>query len=1257
MTEPRSKKRRGWLLIVGVLIAAVVLLFALLPSVLSSQWGKGRVLGMAAPHIPGEVQVDSWSLSWFGSQRLDGIHYTDQDGALQASVSEVSVAKGLFSFVLDRGNLGTVTVTRPDIQIRLPEPPPQEDGAEPTPAPDGGPAGPVEPPTAEGQTPPAPGSLSLPPISGRLLVEDGIVSVFKSGQSAERVATDINLDVTIASVDDISYSLAMASADGAGTVSGAGKIMVQGADTVAGSIRPAGDLQIKNWDITQLLELASSFGPAPAGSGILGSTISFDGSLSEGINLQGGIDLVNLELHGGPLGADRPFMDQTSVEFTSLVGSNWLELSSLTLASPLASGTMTASVATQGPVQFGADLQVNLQEVASQIPETLSLQEGLQITGGLLAIEGQLQSQQGVNKFTVDGRVEGLAGIREGQKISLSKPFTLSLDGQQGQGGLRLENFAVRSSFLEGEGQGDLNDLQLSLNADLGAALAEISKFIDLQNYEAEGRLAVSLEAQRKDEATVALTAQLEADTLTVQQGTMVIIPPKSLKTSAAADLLLSGEFEFGGIGAGELTYQAWLGRGTLTGRDLLLGSEKNIQSIGELKGDNQLRLGDLGVMLNNLGLAPEGLTLQGNSKVTFKVSGENNKFILSDLVIDAAKLSVKKGTVQLIPESRLTIQGGTGLERGADGAISTVDAPQFSYQSWLGSGTVEAASMEVPTTQLKDFTFAGQTDLAKLAELFSVLELLPADMSFSGLDSSKLTLDYSPEKIDLASLRTEIDDFVFTQQGKTYRDKKVVIETSGAVEMGRKAASFSPLHIDSANGAISLEKLVVEDWSKALDTLSSTGQARFDLLTVLEAAADWVSLPPDVTTGATVDLNWAAAAEKDSDRSYRISADLNDFSLAKKELQAFSGEKVALQLDGLRNPATGQLTLNQFTIASPMLDFDAAGFWNQNAGIDTEFSFDGDLGMDLARIATLVRTFTEIDLEMAGKSARPFKLRGAMSQEQAQQWWRHVDFNGSFQADLIKILGVELSSLEIPVQVANGTAQAQVQGRANQGELVLKPQLDMMSEPPVLTIPDNSQILNKMQITREMANQLLARIHPLFMGASQMSGTVDLHLERFNWPLGKDSLNDLQFAGFMDFNEVRLESSAMLGALLQALRVQDTGIDLSGRQIRFEAKDGRIETNPLRTNLSDSELVISGSLGLDTTIDYLAQVEVTERLVGGDLYNYLEGTMINVPIGGTLAKPDISAQTVQRTITDLINQAGQKKLQEAAGSLLKKLF
>lgn len=130
-----------------------------------------------------------------------------------------------------------------------------------------------------------------------------------------------------------------------------------------------------------------------------------------------------------------------------------------------------------------------------------------------------------------------------------------------------------------------------------------------------------------------------------------------------------------------------------------------------------------------------------------------------------------------------------------------------------------------------------------------------------------------------------------------------------------------------------------------------------------------------------------------------------------------------------------------------------------------------------------------------------------------------------------------------------------------------------------------------------------------------------------------------------------------MLGTLLQTLGAQNSSLDLSGEQIRFAATDGRITTTPLTTNLSDTDLIVSGSMGFDTSLDYLVQAEVTQALVGAEVYQYLRGTVIRVPIGGTLAKPDISVQTVQRAATDLINQAARQRLQEEAGKLLEGLF
>ncbi|MBT8346646.1 MAG: hypothetical protein KJO28_10110, partial [Desulfofustis sp.] len=950
MTESRPKKRSGWLIAIGALGGLIILVIALLPTILSSQWGKERVLGMAAPRIPGEVQVETWSLSWFGAQSIGGFSFQGQNAELRLDTSEVIVDKGLFSFLLDRGDLGTVTVVRPDIQFRIAQPPPEETSPEPAPAPDGQAAEKGAPPVSEGGSPPEKETLALPPISGILIVKEGSLEVITTGNEVEPVVKNINLEIDIASLaDKITYSLALVAPDGTGSLSGDGKVMLQGMDTVPGTVRPSGSLQIKSWDISQLLGLASLFTALPSGTGILESSVSFDGSLNDGINLTGSINLQNLKLSGGPLGDDRPFLEQTSVEFATIIGTDNLEISSLTLASPLANGSLKAALASQGPLQFETDLRVDLEKVASQIPHTLNLQEGLQITGGQLALDGQLQSLEGENRFRGEALIEGLAGIREGQKISLDKPFTLGLEGVQGAGGIRLDNFAVRSSFLEGEGQGDLNDMRVSLKADLGAALKEISKFIALQNYMAEGRLGVSLAAQRKDDATVGMEAQVDADSLMVKKDNSVIIPGKPLKLSGVADILLSQDFEFSGVAQGSLAYQAWLGQGSLKARDLVFGSDTSIQSVGEVSTDSRVRLGDLGVMLKSLKALPESFVLAGDTRVRARISGADGKFLIDDVLVESSKLSVRKGEERLIPESTLTVKGSSAVALGVDGAVISVDKPQFSYDSWIGSGSVQAASFEVATTTVKELAFTGQTNLARLAELSNALELLPAGMNFSGLDSSSLTMDYSPEKIELASLRTEIAEFVFTQEGKTYRDKKLVIEASGAVDMVQKSASFSPVQINSANGVVALERVAVDDWSKPLDTINTTGQARFDLPTILDAVADWFTLPPDVSTAATVDLNWIAEAQKGVDHKYRISADLIDFSLSKKELQAFTNEKVRVEVDGLRNPTSGNMELNQFNIDSSLLDFDAAGYWNNGSEKAADFGFKGNLGMDLA--------------------------------------------------------------------------------------------------------------------------------------------------------------------------------------------------------------------------------------------------------------------------------------------------------------------
>ncbi len=1258
MAEKSSaEKKRRWPIIFGLFGGVLVLLIALLPTLMSTTAARQLVLNRAAPHIPGEMKIDNWSLSWLNSQAVEGLSYHDPEAGIRVDAASLTIDKGLSSLLFDRNNLGTVTLEKPAVQVRLPEPPP-ENGVSPAPQASVPAAPTTEETGASGRPATEPAGFGLPPMSGRIVVKQGSVDILRNGSEPENVAKNIDLDVNVSSpTEPIVYTIAALSPDSAGSVSGAGQIQLGLSDAALESVQPAGKLTITTWPISRLLDLAALYGPVPTGAGILDSVIDFDGELSQGVKLSGSVGLSKVNLSGGPLTGDTLAVDRATVDFTATGRADTLELSSLTLTSPLASGQLSATVGKNSAMQFDSDLTIDLPEVAAQLPRTLNLQEGLRITGGILTLQAKASLDQEGKQFSANASVKELAGVHGGKNISLDEPFSFNLVGRQGSGGLRLDNLVVDSSFLNGTGQGDLNDLQLDIKADLGAALAEISKFVSLQDYRATGQIDLNITAQRQNEQTVSLTARLGSDTFGFRQGKTTIIPPSPLQLTADSTLALSPDFIFSGAPAASLEYQAWLGKGTVQGREIAVSQGNRLQSIGDLIIDSQIQLGELGVLLKSLGMLPGDMALEGSTRLQMKLSGADERFTVENFSLDSPQLSLTRGASQLIPSSPLKLNGSTDLSLAADGSIASFDKPELSYETWLGSGGVSAASFNPGAKQAQVLSYQGKTDLEQLSTLLLTLELLPQDLSFSGTETSSITMDYSLERIDLASLHTEIDEFVLSQAAKTYRDNRLVIDTAGSIDMSKRQASFKPVQIQSSNGELFFEKLSVGDWNNLLDTLDSSGQARFELADILSSAADWVSLPEDLSADATIELNWSADAHSSEEHRYQLKADLNGANLVKNNLQVFSNEQVQLSLNTTRKPSTGSLILDRFSLASSPLNFETEGSWMGSAAGDTELAFNGTLAMDLERLAKLIRAITELDIEMAGKSQRPFQLSAAFTPEQRSQWYQHTTFETTFEAEFIKMMGVEIRSLEIPVKLAEGIGQAEIRGSANEGALLLQPRLDLLTTPPLLSLPENSRVLEKMQITGEMANQLLARLHPLFMGAGEMSGTFDLNIDDFNWPLGKENVNDIAFGGYMEFFDVKINSSALIGALLTALKVEDKGVDLDERKIEFVCRDGRVTTNPLKTNLGDSELTISGSLGLDTSIDYLAKVPVTQQLVGGDLYDILEGTIIQVPIGGTLAKPDISARTIERAITDLARQAGQKKLEEAASDLLKRLF
>lgn len=169
---------------------------------------------------------------------------------------------------------------------------------------------------------------------------------------------------------------------------------------------------------------------------------------------------------------------------------------------------------------------------------------------------------------------------------------------------------------------------------------------------------------------------------------------------------------------------------------------------------------------------------------------------------------------------------------------------------------------------------------------------------------------------------------------------------------------------------------------------------------------------------------------------------------------------------------------------------------------------------------------------------------------------------------------------------------------------------------------------------------ETVRKLVPLFEktgGDYSMTLALDTRLDGTMAP----DLKTLTALGEIKSQHIRIQNIAAFDALAKALGNDGLRtIEAKDVSIRFAVRDGRITTQPFDLKIGDIALKLSGSTGLDQSIDYTARVTLPEGMTGGVL------TAVNVGIGGTFSSPKITLglkEAAQQAVTDIVNQQIQK--------------
>jgi len=519
----------------ALLLFLMVLLLLLAPVLISSKTGRRIILARINGAVPGKTDFADLSMGWLDGIKVADLSFDDDAGRLHVQVGQIATKPHYASILTGNLSFGRTVIDKPRIAINLKDTQ-TEKAATPQPKPPAGPAAqPMVLPIStidlvlnDGNikvTDPKSGTVELSQINSRLNLQppgqqtdfDLRMAVAQAGKPSEiRVASrvtpakeagwslkgtngELSVDINDLDIESLGPLLALAGVD------------VQAKGIVAGQVRG----QIKEGRIENL------------STDVKGRNLDVTGAVLKGDRLQTG----NLEIHAAVS------QGQETIDVKSLqVKTDW--------ASASAGGTVPTTFKSLGDLlaagskySLKGDFQCNLAAVASQMPKTLGIKEGMKVTSGQLSGNVATAATAGQKQIQALVTVAGLEGTVEGKKIALSEAIKAEALISSGKAGMNFDKIDVSAPFAKINCAGSMESLTYNADADLTKLQSELGQFVSFGPYKLAGQfMGKGQVAIKGDKIITTGSSAFNNLLLAAQDGNSVSEPKAQIDTAVDYD-------------------------------------------------------------------------------------------------------------------------------------------------------------------------------------------------------------------------------------------------------------------------------------------------------------------------------------------------------------------------------------------------------------------------------------------------------------------------------------------------------------------------------------------------------------------------------------------------------------------------------------------------------------------------------------------------------------------------------------------------
>lgn len=295
------------------------------------------------------------------------------------------------------------------------------------------------------------------------------------------------------------------------------------------------------------------------------------------------------------------------------------------------------------------------------------------------------------------------------------------------------------------------------------------------------------------------------------------------------------------------------------------------------------------------------------------------------------------------------------------------------------------------------------------------------------------------------------------------------------------------------------------------------------------------------------------------------------------------------------------------------------------------------------------------------------FDLEGTipLNPEQASQTASQRPLRGTIRSHVSSATVLDVAVRDVRIEASVDGTSLEVRPEATVAEGSLSGQATVHWTPAAPRVTLDAPIrLENAKPTPGLTSAWLSRVSPILSGMSEIDGELSLALEEFQLDVGDPE--SLTASGTIEVVSGRLGPSPVTDAVLTALRqvyavleqpasgelppAEDWQVTLQAQTIRYQIEECRIEHSPIRLQVAGANVDLSGSVGIDKTLDLqLVPAIPREWVADAGPLRVLADEQLPFRIEGTAESPRLNREALRQ----LSKRLGTLLLLEGASDAL----